>query len=492
MRVNPERFLEKRSSPTFWQPKKQSSSYVNRHRSGNSPSERSIGKLIQRPQSPYHSPAANKPQYLRPSQAVGEEEQEGFFAKSSWLEQKQLKLKEIHKSMVLGRNLQRHRLKPQEEEGSKHSPTASFSLERNTSTSRIFSTQNLIFLLASRWFSFCQPKGLLYLLQMAVLCAVVFHYTPQLKSLYNDQYTYKLLLSSDEAIDQLLSDDILQNQSGIGGGSSRTALETGEQVQKASMGNAANLSGLIDLNPTQFSTQSYTVQNGESISLIAARYGLKMSSIISVNHIERAKSLRSGQKILIPNMDGINYTIKSGDSIESIAKKYNVAMGPLIDANDLKSEKLAVGSQIFIPGAGMTRNELKKVFGDLFIYPARGRITSRFGYRSNPFSRSKREFHDGLDIAGPVGLKVGASADGVVVARGNHTIYGNYIILQHDKGIKTLYGHLSKILVDKGQRVMQGARIGLMGSTGRSTGSHVHFSIFVGGKPVNPADYLDQ
>jgi murein DD-endopeptidase MepM/ murein hydrolase activator NlpD len=123
------------------------------------------------------------------------------------------------------------------------------------------------------------------------------------------------------------------------------------------------------------------------------------------------------------------------------------------------------------------------------IAPTKGWVTSAFGYRTSPFT-GLRELHRGLDVAGRPGTSIVASADGRVRIAQKHRGLGNMIILRHGYGIETLYGHLAEILVKQGQRVERGERIGLMGSTGRSTGPHLHYQINVNGVAVSPKNYI--
>ena len=123
------------------------------------------------------------------------------------------------------------------------------------------------------------------------------------------------------------------------------------------------------------------------------------------------------------------------------------------------------------------------------IAPTKGWVTSAFGYRTSPFT-GLRELHRGLDVAGRPGTPIVASADGRVRISQKHRGLGNMIILRHGYGIETLYGHLAEILVKQGQRVERGERIGLMGSTGRSTGPHLHYQINVNGVAVSPKNYI--
>jgi hypothetical protein len=122
--------------------------------------------------------------------------------------------------------------------------------------------------------------------------------------------------------------------------------------------------------------------------------------------------------------------------------------------------------------------------------PAGGIITSEFGWRIDPFNQSKR-FHAGLDIAAPTGTPVFAPEKATVFYAGNYKGYGNLVVLRHARqGIYTLYGHNAKVLVQQGQTVTPGQPIALVGSTGRSTGSHLHFEVHYNKQYMNPVDYL--
>ncbi|MBV8722831.1 MAG: peptidoglycan DD-metalloendopeptidase family protein [Candidatus Eremiobacteraeota bacterium] len=124
-----------------------------------------------------------------------------------------------------------------------------------------------------------------------------------------------------------------------------------------------------------------------------------------------------------------------------------------------------------------------------FSWPVTGTITSPFGWRSNPFGGSP-EFHQGLDIAAPTGTTVAAAAGGTVIMAQWYGGYGNYILIDHGGGYSTGYGHLSAIYVSSGQTVTRGQAIGAVGSTGQSTGPHLHFEVRINGKPVDPAPRL--
>ncbi len=123
------------------------------------------------------------------------------------------------------------------------------------------------------------------------------------------------------------------------------------------------------------------------------------------------------------------------------------------------------------------------------IRPVKGMLTSSFGFRISPFT-GLRDFHEGMDIAAKTGTPVKASADGTITFAGDKGFLGNTVIIDHGRGIVTRYGHLSKIIKNRGDSVKRGEIVGEVGSTGRSTGSHLHYEVLVKGVPVNPQNYI--
>jgi murein DD-endopeptidase MepM/ murein hydrolase activator NlpD len=166
-----------------------------------------------------------------------------------------------------------------------------------------------------------------------------------------------------------------------------------------------------------------------------------------------------------------------------------VALNELLDWNNLETSVIVPGQELFIPSGRLSEMERNRVFGRLFIYPTKGRITDRYGMRRDPFTGLRR-FHNGIDLAGSVGTPVFASMSGRVAMLGYNPTYGKYLIMTHPEGFQTLYGHLDAFRVQKGQNVKQGQRIADMGNSGYSTGSHLHFSIFRRGEPIDPFEYL--
>lgn len=242
-------------------------------------------------------------------------------------------------------------------------------------------------------------------------------------------------------------------------------------------------------SPPSLRVSAYTVQAGDSLSAIAQRFGLAMDTLISFNGIQDARALKVGARLILPNGNGLMYRVRRGDSLEGIARRFTVALNDLLDWNSLESSLIVPGQELFVPGARLSEHELNRVFGRLFILPARGRLSSRFGMRGDPFTGVSR-FHNGIDLAGAVGTPVLAAMSGRVSMLGFNPNYGRYLILSHAEGFQTLYGHLDGFRVRKGARVKQGESIGTMGNSGYSTGSHLHFAIFLRGEPVDPSRYL--
>jgi murein DD-endopeptidase MepM/ murein hydrolase activator NlpD len=263
----------------------------------------------------------------------------------------------------------------------------------------------------------------------------------------------------------------------------------------APQGRFANASAAIEaesfpLDLTEnFAWQHYTVASGDTVEAIARRFGLSLDAVIASNGIRNVRSLRAGDRIRIPNIDGIPYTVKAGDSYSRIAAQFDVPLEAILDANDIQSEAITAGTVLFIPGAKMKSEELRDALGNRFIWPVKGRQTSPFGWRIDPISHT-RLWHAGIDLSSNTGTPVKAAAAGKVSAAGWSNVYGNFVIVTHSGGIQTMYGHLSSIRVKKGAQVAQGGIVGLVGSTGRSTGPHLHFSVYKNGRAVNPLEIL--
>lgn len=238
--------------------------------------------------------------------------------------------------------------------------------------------------------------------------------------------------------------------------------------------------------------QNYKVQSGDTISGITKKFGLSnISTLIAVNDIGNVRQLCAGQKLKIPSIDGLFYTVQKGNSLQGLSSKFGVTLEDLLDVNELESSELSVGQVLFIPGAKLDSSKLSQAMGELFKNPigAKYRLTSKFGPRADPITGA-RSNHTGIDMACAMGTPIVATASGRVTYSGFSPVFGNYVIINHGNGYQSLYGHMSLTIAKKGQWVSQGTRIGLVGSTGYSTGPHLHFTVYKNGKLVDPLSLI--
>jgi murein DD-endopeptidase MepM/ murein hydrolase activator NlpD len=236
---------------------------------------------------------------------------------------------------------------------------------------------------------------------------------------------------------------------------------------------------------------SYTVKEGDMIGILAENFGLNQGTLISVNDIRNTRQVQIGQTLRIPNQDGILHTVTKDDTPYTIAEKYQVEASALKTANELWADTLHAGTVLFIPGAKLDPVNLQEINGDLFIWPVSGGyITSPYGYRRSPFGGA-RHFHSGIDLGSPQGAPIKAAMSGRVsfVVYDDPT-FGNYVVISHHSGYRTLYGHMSVVRVKTGAYVGTGQRIGDVGSTGLSTGPHLHFTVYKNGRTVNPRSLM--
>ncbi|MDR2551685.1 MAG: M23 family metallopeptidase [Treponema sp.] len=233
----------------------------------------------------------------------------------------------------------------------------------------------------------------------------------------------------------------------------------------------------------------YKIKKGDVLGELAKSSGLSIGTLISVNNIKNTRALQIGLTIRIPNQDGVFYTVKKGDTLGSIAAKYKTEADKVQVVNELFSDRINPNTTLFLPGAIIPWEEERQINGDLFLWPIRGRLTSYYGYRRSPFSGG-RSFHDGLDIAAFEGTPIKAAMAGRVTAAGWDNTYGNFVVITHAAGYKTLYGHMNSISTKSGVSVSAGTVIGTVGNTGLSTGPHLHFTVYKNGSSVNPRTLL--
>lgn len=231
----------------------------------------------------------------------------------------------------------------------------------------------------------------------------------------------------------------------------------------------------------------YTLTEQDDLFSLAARCNIPYSALSSINRIRNPEQLKAGSDIFLPSVPALYVPSQAVSDMELLlqaARQDAFALELMLHGPD-GSESFA-----FFPGDDFSPTERAFFLNAAFRYPLPVfRISSGFGYRENPVTGTYR-LHEGMDLAAPEGTEVYASRDGVVEFIGEDEIYGKYIIIAHDGGWSSLYGHLSFILADLRKTVQSGSLIGRVGSTGQSTGPHLHFELRRNGIPRNPAEVL--
>lgn len=242
----------------------------------------------------------------------------------------------------------------------------------------------------------------------------------------------------------------------------------------------------------------YTIESGDTLGSVAEKFGVSVDSVKWANDL-RSDTLTVGQSLKIPPVTGVVHKVREGETIYSIAKRYKtdaqqIVNFPFNDFSDLDTFALNIGQTLVVPdgvmpqaapvtrSAGGTVPVPQVVSGDTgqFIWPAGGYI-----------SQYPVWYHMALDIANPSAPGIAASDGGVVtLVQYLRYGYGFHVIVSHGGGLSTLYAHMSEIYVQPGDQVSKGQILGKMGSTGRSTGTHLHFEVRVNGATANPLPYL--
>lgn len=241
---------------------------------------------------------------------------------------------------------------------------------------------------------------------------------------------------------------------------------------------------------------AYSVAEGDNLSTIAARFDIDVDTLIWANDKleEDPDYLVVGQKLVVPPVSGVLHTVKVTDTLEIIAKQFKGDVRTMLELeyNNLSAASMPVsGTKIMVPG-GEKPYQPRLVYidgravmvnaprgGGRFVWPAQGWITQYWNVE-----------HRALDVGAPLGTPVYASDSGVVISSGWMGDYGYAVIIDHGNGFQTLYSHLSTYYPQPGQNIRRGQAIGKMGSTGKSTGPHLHFEIRYLGGNVNPMRYL--
>jgi murein DD-endopeptidase MepM/ murein hydrolase activator NlpD len=280
-----------------------------------------------------------------------------------------------------------------------------------------------------------------------------------------------------------------QENTGTGGGSQVLGLSTDAQV------NVDPLTQVSD--KPRADIYDYTVVAGDTLASITKMFGVDTDSIKWLNTGLNVNKIKPGTVLHIPPVTGIVHTVKSGETIYSVAKRYNVSAQAIVDFpfNEFTNDEtfaLAIGQQLIVPDGEMPaeiispRNMASTPNAGVvsatgnWIWPVQGTITQLF-----------KAWHKGLDIANHSAPMILAADSGTVVhASWDSSGYGNMVMIDHGNGYRTLYGHLQKFAVSVGQTVKRGDVLGQMGSTGRSTGTHLHFEVRTDAGNLNPQSVL--
>jgi len=239
----------------------------------------------------------------------------------------------------------------------------------------------------------------------------------------------------------------------------------------------------VDKRPLIQRVKVHTVRSGETLWDIAHQHGLNIDSLIGANNISNMNSIKPGQEFKILPIKGIIYRVSPGESVASIAAKFNIKSETIMKDNNLKNpSNLKIDQNLILRGAKPEFSYQDRL-DQKFMYPINTRITSYYGPRWG-------RVHEGLDFAAPMGSPIRAVSSGRVVYSGWATGYGYVVIIEHQKGLRTLYAHNSKLLVRSGESVGRGEVISRSGNTGNSTGPHLHFEVQVNGRPENPLNYI--
>ncbi len=234
------------------------------------------------------------------------------------------------------------------------------------------------------------------------------------------------------------------------------------------------------------------------LSIISYLLNLKLA-------YERGKVLAEGERLRMERLKALEEKERLEREREQMRQRLKSIESKLLAIEDHLSKRGVLERQIAVGGASYKKS-VEDVYYLNFLeqrsqyllstirsvpmgYPVYGRITSHVGWRKSPFGRGY-EFHSGIDIEAPYGSPVVATADGTVEYAGSLGEYGKTVIISHPSGYTTLYAHLSEISVKEGQRVKAGEVIGRVGSTGRSTGPHLHYEVLYQGRLKNPLDYI--
>lgn len=250
--------------------------------------------------------------------------------------------------------------------------------------------------------------------------------------------------------------------------------------------------------PARASIETYVIQEGDTLGGIAEKFGLSLSTILWSNNLSYTSTIQPGYELSILPVDGVLYTVKSGDTLSSIARGYSVDTQTIMDQNGIESaDRLAIGDKLLLPGgeppAPVATARRSASISELFSAPSSsGVVTGGWSWPTDwrVITQYYGWHHTGIDIDGDYSTYSYAARGGVVIYSGWRSGYGLTVEVDHGDGYMTRYAHNSANFVGVGEVVSAGQALAQTGSTGRSTGTHLHFEIIRGGRFQNPLDYI--
>jgi len=264
----------------------------------------------------------------------------------------------------------------------------------------------------------------------------------------------------------------------VGGGDITIVGGTALISEDGPSGTAADIENAL---PEASAISVYTVHSGDTLSGIANMFGVSVNTIAWANSIQ-GRLIHEGQVLVILPITGVRHTVAENETLASIAKKYGGDLEEIANYNELATNvSLAVGQIVIVPDGVVAAPPSSALstslrgaggpnLGGYYLWPVDGGVITQ-----------KLHGYNGVDIGAPTGTRILAAAVGtVILAKGGggwNGGYGNYVVIRHDNGTQTLYSHMSQVLTSSGARVQQGSAIGMVGSTGKVTGSHLHFEV---------------
>lgn len=244
-------------------------------------------------------------------------------------------------------------------------------------------------------------------------------------------------------------------------------------------------SEIVDSEPISDQVSVYVVRKGDTIAQIAEMFNVSTNTILWANDLKKGEKLVEGDTLFVLPVSGVSHTVLKGQTLKGIAKKYNVEVSDIARLNGIAEDlKLVIGDELIIPDAEIVNIEAEKPKTAIAKPVSKTPLKVLAGYFVNPVPNYKRKSQglhgkNGVDLAAPIGTPIVASASGIVLLarNGYNGGYGNMVIINHPNGTQTLYGHMSKLGTHTGDSVKQGEIIGYVGSTGRSTGPHLHYEV---------------